>query len=168
MIRSAAAAVCLFAASTTAMAQTQERPCISPAQNEALVAYALPNLIGALETRCARSLPGTAFLGTRSTALQKKLEPQAERAWPRARDTAQKLAGTRLPVDSRFESVARAALAPAAAAMIARSFDAERCRIADRLLAELAPLPPENLAGVMALFVELGIEENAEVPFKVC
>jgi len=168
MIRSAAAAVCLLAASSTAMAQTQERPCISPAQNEALVAYALPDLIGALETRCASSLPAKAFLGARSDALQKKLRPQADRAWPRARDTAQSLAGTRLPVDTRFESVAKAALAPAAAAMIARSFDAGRCQVADRLLAKLAPLPPENLAGVMALFVELGIEENADVPFKVC
>ena len=40
--------------------------------------------------------------------------------------------------------------------------------MADRLLAELAPLPPENLAGVMALFLEIGIAENEDVPFRVC
>ena len=158
----------LAAASTTAMAQTpQQRPCISPAENEALVAYVMPDLIDALESRCASSLPSRAFLGTRSAALQKKLEPQADRAWPRARNAAQRFAGTRLPVDTRFESVAKAALAPAAT-LIARGFDGDQCRMADRLLAELAPLPPENLAGVMALFLEIGIAENEDVPFRVC
>ena len=133
-----------------------------------LIACMPPELIGALETRCGPSLPANAFLGSRSAALQKKLEPQAERAWPRARNAAQRLAGTSLPVNGRFEGVAKAAIAPAAATMIARGFDAERCRIADRLLAELAPLPPANLAGVMALFLELGIAENEDVPFRVC
>lgn len=169
MIRSLAAAVCMFAASTTAMAQTpQPRPCITPAENEALVAYVMPDLIDALESRCASSLPSRTFLGTRSAALQKKLEPQADRAWPRARNAAQRFAGTRLPADTRFESVAKAALAPAAATLIARGFDGDQCRMADRLLAELAPLPPENLAGVMALFLEIGIAENQDVPFRVC
>lgn len=168
MIRTFAAAACLFAASTTAAAQTQQRPCISPAENEAVVAYVMPDLIAALETRCARALPGNAFLGSRSGALQQKLEPQADRAWPRARNAAQRFAGTSLPVEGRFENIAKAAIAPAAALAIARGFDSERCRIADRLLAELAPLPPENLAGVMALFLELGIAEKEDVPFRVC
>lgn len=168
MFRTLAAVACLLGASTSAAAQAQSRTCITPAENEALVAYVMPDLIGALETRCANSLPANAFLGTRSAALQKKLEPQSDNAWPRARNAAQRFAGTSLPVDGRFEGVAKAALAPAAAAMIAQGFDAERCRIADRLLAELAPLPPANLAGVMALFLELGIAENDEVPFRVC
>lgn len=161
-------ATCLLAASTAAAAQAPSRPCISPAENEAVVAYVLPDLVAALETRCGRTLPANAFLKTRSTALQKKLEPQADRAWPRARNAAQRFAGTNLPVEGRFEGVAKAALAPAAALAIAQGFDAERCRIADRLLAELAPLPPENLAGVMALFLELGIDENDDIPFRVC
>lgn len=161
-------ATCLLAANTAAVAQTPARDCISPAENEAVVAYVLPDLVAALQTRCGRSLPDNAFLKTRSTALQKKLEPQAERAWPRARTAAQRFAGTSLPVEGRFEGVAKAALAPAAALAIAQGFDGERCRIADRLLAELAPLPPENLAGVMALFLELGIADNDKVPFRVC
>ncbi len=168
MIRKLAAATCLLATCTTAAAQTPARPCISPNENEALVAYAMPDLIGALEMRCARSLPANAFLGTRSAALQRKLTPQADKAWPRARKAAQRFAGPNIPVDGPFESVAKAALAPAAAAMIAQSFDAERCRIADRLLAELAPLPPENLTRVMALFLELGSAQSDKVPFRVC
>ncbi|MBD59314.1 MAG: hypothetical protein CL808_04235 [Citromicrobium sp.] len=159
-------AACLLTASTTAHAET--RPCITPEENEAVVAYVMPDLIGALKTRCGPSLARGAFLTTRSAALQRKLEPQSDRAWPRARNAAQRFAGTSLPVEGRFEGVAKAALAPAAALAIAQGFDAEQCRIADRLLAELAPLPPENLAGVMALFLEVGIAENADVPFRVC
>ena len=139
MIRQLAPLACLLAASTTAAAQTPARPCISPAENEALVAYVMPELVDALEQRCASALPAQPFLGTRSGALKARLAPQAERAWPRARKVAQRLAGSRLPVDGPFEGVAKAALAPAAATMIARGFDGERCRIADRLLAELAP-----------------------------
>jgi hypothetical protein len=168
MIRQLAPLACLLSASTTAAAQTPARPCISPAENEALVAYVMPELVGALEQRCAGALPAQPFLGTRSASLKTRLAPQAQRAWPRARKVAQRLAGSRLPVDGPFEGVAKAALAPAAATMIARGFDGERCRIADRLLAELAPLPPENLARVMALFLEVGSAERDEVPFRVC
>ena len=168
MIRKLAAATCLLAASTTAIAQTQSRPCITPAENEAVVAYVMPDLIGALETRCARALPADAFLGKRSAALKKKLEPASHRAWPRAKKPVQGFVGLNTPISGPFESVARSALAPAAATMIAQGFDAEQCRIADRLLAELAPLPPENLTRVMALFLELGSMQSDKVPFRVC
>ncbi len=168
MIRKLAAAACLLAASTTAFAQTQSKPCITPAENEAVVAYVMPDLIGALETRCARALPADAFLATRSAALQRKLQPTSEKAWPRAKKSVQRFVGLRIPIDGPFESAAKAALAPAAATLIAQSFDAEQCRVADRLLAELAPLPPENLARVMALFLELGSAQTDEVPFRIC
>ncbi|NCP17834.1 MAG: hypothetical protein GW855_01585 [Erythrobacter sp.] len=168
MIRTIAAVACLLAAGSSATAQTPARPCISPDENEALVAYVMPELIGALELRCARSLPPGAFLGSRSAALQSRLKPQSEKAWPRARKVAQRFAGPSIPIDGPFENIAKVALAPAAATMIARGFDAEQCRVADRLLAELAPLPPANLARVMALFLELGSAVNEDVPFRVC
>ena len=82
MIRQLAPLACLLAASTTAAAQTPARPCISPAENEALVAYVMPELVDALEQRCASALPAQPFLGTRSGALKARLAPQAERAWP--------------------------------------------------------------------------------------
>ena len=168
MIRTTAAAACLFAASTTAVAQSDTRPCLTRAENEAVVAYVLPELIGALENRCASTLTARAFLGTRSAALRAKLEPQAQKAWPRARNAAQRVVGSNLPVDGPFEGVAKKALAPALANVMAQNFDAERCRIADRLLAELAPLPPENLAGAMALFLEIGLAERDDAPVRVC
>lgn len=168
MFRQIAAATCLLAISSTAAAQTQARPCITAAENEAVVAYVMPDLIGALENRCGRVLPADAFLGPRSAALQKRLKPQSDRAWPRARKAAQRITGTPMPVEGPLANIAKSALAPAAALSIAQSFDAERCRIADRLLAELAPLPPENLARVMALFLELGSATSEDVPFRVC
>ncbi len=168
MLRIAGAVAATLALASSAAAQSQQRQCITPGENEAVVAYVMPELIGALETRCASALPANAFLKTRSGPLQRKLEPQADRAWPRARNAAQRFAGTSLPVEGRFENIAKSAIAPTAALAIARGFDAERCRIADRLLAELAPLPPQNLAGVMALFLELGIAERGDVPFRVC
>ena len=168
MFRKIAAATCLLAISSTAVAQTQARPCISAAENEAVVAYVMPDLIGAIENRCGRVLPADAFLGTGSAALQKRLQPQSDRAWPRARKAAQRITGTPMPVEGPLANIAKSALAPAAALSIAQGFDAERCRIADRLLAELAPLPPENLARVMALFLELGSATSEDVPFRVC
>ena len=168
MIRNCAAIACLFAASTTAAAQTQSRPCISPAENEAVVAYVMPDLVSALETRCARALPAKAFLGTRSNALKKRLEPMSDKAWPRAKKSVQRFVGLGMPIDRPFESVAKSALAPAAATLIAQGFDAQQCQVADRLLAELAPLPPENLTRVMALFLELGSAQSDKVPFRVC
>lgn len=168
MLRQIAAACCLLASATTAAAQTDTRPCISSAENEALVAYVMPELVASLESRCAKVLPANAFLGTRSAALQQRLKPQAEKAWPRAKKVTMRFVGFGMPVDGPFEAVAKAAMARSAATMIAQGFDAEQCRIADRLLAELAPLPPENLARVMALFLEVGSAANDRVPFRVC
>ena len=98
MFRKIAAATCLLAVGSTATAQTQARPCITAAENEAVVAYVMPDLIGALENRCARVLPADAFLGTQSGALKGKLQPQSDRAWPKARKTAQRITGTPMPV----------------------------------------------------------------------
>ncbi len=169
MLRKIAAACCLLASATTAAAQTDTRPCISSAENEALVAYVMPELVGALGSRCVKVLPANAFLvGKRSDALQQRLKPQAEKAWPRAKKVTTRFVGFGLPVDGPFEEVAKAAMARSAATLIAQGFDAEQCRIADRLLTELAPLPPENLARVMALFLEVGSGANDRVPFQVC
>ena len=129
MLRIAGAVAATLALASSAAAQSQQRQCITPGENEAVVAYVMPELIGALETRCASALPANAFLKTRSGPLQRKLEPQADRAWPRARNAAQRFAGTSLPVEGRFENIAKSAIAPTAALAIARGFDAERCRI---------------------------------------
>ena len=133
MFRKIAAATCLLAVGSTASAQTQARPCITAAENEAVVAYVMPDLIGALENRCGRVLPADAFLGTQSGALKGKLQPQSDRAWPKARKAAQRITGTPMPVEGPLANIAKKALAPTAALSIAQGFDAERCRIADRL-----------------------------------
>ena len=167
MSKPVAVALAFLALPGVAFAQT-ERRCISPDENEAVTGYIMPALVTELGKKCAPQLGAGSWLGANGAELQRRLQPVADGAWPQARLAAERVGGNPIPGEGTAGEVARAALAPVAAAGIAAGFDANGCRLADRLLGELAPLPPENLVGVMALFLELGIAENPEVPFMVC
>ena len=161
-----------FALAATALAlptaaQTP-RPCISEAQSRATIAYIMPSLATELARKCAASLPEGAYLTTRAARLASEWTPASERAWPLARGVVAKLGNIPIPPGSGAEQFAKTVVGPAAAGAIARDFDPKACAATDRLMAELEPLPPENVAGVLALFLELGAEQNKQLPFRVC
>ena len=167
MPRTFAAALAFLALPGLANAQ-EPRRCISVAQNEAVTGYILPPLVSELARFCASHLGDDAYLPANAAALQQRLRPLAEAAWPAARTAVERISGSAIPADGVAGEVVRAAIAPAVASSVAAGFDANGCRVTDRLLAELAPLPAENLVGVMALFLEIGVADKDKAQFKVC
>ncbi len=141
------------------------RPCISTAENEAVVGYILPSLVTKLSARCAAAAPYLRGNGARIAAT---LQPNSEASWATARAAAERVGGRAIPSDGAAGAIARAALGPALADGIAGGFDPANCATVDRLMTQLAPLPARNLAAVLALFLELGIAENDRVPYRVC
>ena len=157
------AAALLAAASVPTSASAQDR-CISRAENQALVAHLLPDLLESVEKRCTPVLGRGTFLERGAKELAGKAEPMSRRAWPAAREALERQSGSRLPKNDYILNIGRRAITDG----IANGMDAQACRTTDELLAQLAPLPPENLANVFALFLEAGLNGNPDSELRVC
>ena len=142
----------------------QQRTCISAAENEAVIGNLLPSILAAAADRCVERIGPGAYLASAGQRLAAGLQGHADASWPVAKQALERVGGNALPDNEALLGAGRALIAGG----IANGMDADACRTVSRLTEKLAPLPPENFAGVFALFLELGISENAEVPFKVC
>lgn len=159
-------ALALLTLPTAAVAQTQaQRPCISAAENEAVVGYILPSLVTALATKCGT---GAGYLTANAARLSARLQPNSDTSWAAARGAAGRVTGNAIPADGALGRLAKTAIGPALADGIAGGFEAKNCATMDRLMEQLAPLPAKNLAGALALVVELGDADNAKLPYRVC
>ena len=169
MIARLALTAALLALPAAATAQTADtRPCITPAQNEAVTAYVMPALATEMARKCAPTLGSDAYLVTNAQRLAQKWQAGADRAWPTARTVVTKLAGIPLAPGSGGDGFAKMVLAPALAGKIAYEMDAQACAVTDRLLQQIEPLPAKNLASVLALMLEVGAGQQAQVPYRVC
>ena len=161
------AAMLAFPAAATAQTASS-RPCITPDQNEAVTAYVMPSLAIEMARKCAPVIGANAYLVTNAPRLSQKWQAGADRAWPTARTVVTKLAGIPLAPGSGGDGFAKMVLAPALAGKIAYEMDAQACAVTDRLLQQLEPLPAKNLASVLALMLEVGAGQQAEIPYRVC
>lgn len=164
MLKTVLPALVILALPSVAVAQTA-RPCISVAENEAVVGYILPSLVTKLASRCGAGAPYLRANGARVAAT---LQANSDTRWAAARVAAQRVSGNAIPATGAGGRIAQAALGPALADGIAGGFETKNCAVTDRMMEQLAPLPAENLAGVLALFLEVGIAENDKVPYRVC
>lgn len=145
----------------SASAQTN---CISRAESQAVVAHLMPNLIQSVGNHCAGVISGYTYLGAQGPALAQNLTPLSRRAWPAARDALERQSGNRLPDNEGILNIGRVAITDG----IARGMDRNACQVVDQLVEQLAPLPPENLSNVFALFLEAGINNDPNSALRVC
>ena len=138
--------------------------CISRAESQAVVAHLLPDLIESVEDRCVPLLGRGTFLELEGERLADSARPLSSRAWPAARQALERQSGSRLPDEGFILDIGRRAITDG----IADGMDGEACRVTDELLAQLSPLPPENLANVFALFLEQGLNGDPNGALRVC
>ena len=170
MIARFALCAAMIALPAVAGAQAAQKPCITPAQNEAVTAYVMPSLATEMARKCAPSLGTSAYLTASAQRLSQEWQAGADKAWPTARTVVTELANLPLAPGSSGDAFAKMVLAPALAGKIAFEMDAQACSVTDRLLEQLEPLPAQNLAAVLALALEVGSQQagQAQLPFRVC
>ncbi|MEM7728993.1 MAG: hypothetical protein AAF311_06920 [Pseudomonadota bacterium] len=144
--------------------QAQSTDCITPSESQAVVAYLMPELVRRVEARCTPLLGGGGFLAGEADALAQRVSPLSEASGPLAIRALERQSGTALPDNAVLLSLGRQALAEG----VAQQMDDTACRAADRLMAELDPLPPRNLANLVALAIETGLNSDPDSPIKVC
>lgn len=143
------AAVKLLAMLAAVAAPVQaQRPCLVPAEAEALATVALPDIIRQSGVRCAGALPATSLLRRANSPLLGRYNAEADRAWPAARGALVKLSDPAVAglLDSEL---ARPVLLTLVTPQIVGRINVKDCGTLDRLATLLEPLPPGNVAGVV-------------------
>lgn len=150
-----------LAASSAASAQSA-RPCLTGNEAEALFQVMLPDVIREMGRVCA-ALPANAFLRQPSAGFMARIDAGVAPAMPSAQAGIRKLLGpdAGFIADSQFAIPAvRAIIGPA----IAQAVKPADCGGLDKIVTNLAPLPPRNLAAVFAGLLQLSQNDEKRAP----
>jgi hypothetical protein len=137
-----------------APAQQAQRPCLTEAQVEDLTLFALPPLLEAMATRCGPSLPADAYLLNGGKTLSQQLAGQSAARWPGARSALSVIAEDKFPPELSAET-ARSLVRDLASSQMLGKVKPEECARINRVADLLSPLPPANLAGLVATFADM-------------
>lgn len=130
------------------LVQPAPRPCLTTAEAEALAIVALPDILRQTGVRCAAQLPANSVLRRADGPLLARYAAEADRAWPAARAALVKV--TDPAVAGLLDSeLARPLLSTLVTPQIVGRIALKDCRTIDRLVLQLEPLPPRNVAGVV-------------------
>lgn len=147
-----------------AMAQAA-KPCLTPAEAEGLVTFALPSLLDGISKQCAPSLPATASLSQSGKLIAAKYQADADRAWPVASAAFDKISGMKM-ANAMGEAGLRGLLQGALSAGMGEQIKPKDCVTVDRFVDILQPLPASNMARLVVAFLELGSANKSGQPSK--
>lgn len=150
---------------TDAAARSREKPCVTRDQIASLGLYVLPAALPVVVERCRSALPADAWLTVEGTAYAERLASGREAHWPGARTAFEKLSGERAP-EGVSDTSLRSLVDDAVRAKLPSTIKERHCPQIDEAARLLAALPPENLAGIAAMLMELGTEKDND--FRVC
>ena len=148
----------LAAATLAQPLAAQNRPQLTEAEIHAVALYGMPHAFRALQTRCATQLPASAYMRSHGDALSARLARSARGTFPGARAAMTRLLASDNPqMATLIGQLPQENVEPLVAELIAGKVQSEvqvqECSRIDRVLELLDPLPPENLAGLMGVFV---------------
>jgi hypothetical protein len=139
--------VALIALAAPEMASAQARACITAPEAEAMTLVAMPDILRETGRVCGARLPGTSLIRGGGSLIS-KYESAAQQAWPAARAAIIKLSDP--AIDTLLQSdYARPLLTSLLVPFIVGRIGLEDCGTIDRLVTQLSPLPPRNMAGVV-------------------
>lgn len=153
----------LIALGSATVAHAAQDACLAPADLDAIFAYALPTVIDAAGQVCRPVLPPGGFLATQGADLSARYRAGQAASWPVAKAAVLKvgigaLAGhgggglgkfaAMLP-DNALQGFATGFVAQ----FVVQSIHPGDCPDVEYALRMIAPLPPENAAGLITLVV---------------
>lgn len=147
----------LFNASATA-AQTEA--CLSEAEGTAVFAAMLPDLIDGLRDKCAAHLPPDAYIVKNGDAMIARYKLVADQRWPIAKQAFGRIAGDAEMADKLPDEYFRPMLGSMIGGELVKDVKAEDCGGANRLIENLAPLPPENVAALIGAILVLADKDK--------
>jgi hypothetical protein len=159
-----AAAVALAAAP----AQAAGQGCLTQAQVEDMTLFFMPSLLDALAAKCGPSLPASAYILNGGKTLSQRLLTETAPRWAGASSALRTMAGQDVPAGLSQET-ARGLIRDMATGELLAKLKPDECARLDEALNLLSPLPPENLAGLIYMLMEVGIgKKPSKTDPKLC
>jgi len=148
-------------------------PCVTDQEARALVLVLAAPALRQLSTTCAQYLPANAFLRVSAAPMLARYDAAGKAAWTTAQTVFVKIGGKQvqpLVEAGLVEPMLQALVGPA----LAEKIKPTDCALAERLIVDLAPLPPENAAGLLVSIAHIGLESQqrknpqSKAPFAFC
>jgi hypothetical protein len=164
-------ALAVAAALITNPAIAAAQDCMTPAEAQALVKVAMPDVIKGVADKCRPSLEPSAFLAQSGTDMVNRYRVSADGAWALAKGSISKLAKDQAAL---LESLPDEALKPLIGTVIgseiSKGIKPEQCAGFDRAMAALAPLPADNMADLLVAILDLsgGAKAGPAGSFSIC
>jgi hypothetical protein len=143
-------------------AQAAEPPkCLTRAQINDATLFLLPSVLDAFAAKCRAALPANAYLLNGGQALSKRLAATGGDHWQGAMSIVTQFAGDKkLPTTGLSPDTARALIRDVLTSQVLDKLKASDCGRINEGLDILAPLPPENIGRMVALFIDIGGESD--------
>ena len=151
-------ALVLMLASTPAPAQHR---CVTNGEAEAMAQVALPDIIRQTGAVCQTRLPAASLVRRSAGAFIDKYDAAADQAWPQARAAIAKLADPMI-TPLLASDYARPMITAIVTPLIVGRIAPQDCATIDRLVTQLAPLPPKNMASVIVTTLQYLRDEKAK------
>lgn len=163
----------LLALGSATAARAASDACLTPSDLDAVFAYALPTVIDAAGQTCRPVLPPGGYLATQGLDLAARYRSGQPAAWPLAKAAVLKVGIGALTGKGGAGGLGKfAALLPDGALqgfasgfvnqMVIQAVHPVDCPDIEFALHMIAPLPPENAAGLITLVVERLERRHAE------
>ena len=145
----------------TAQPLAAQQRCITAPEAEAMALVTLPSIIRQTGLVCATRLSARSLVRQTDGPFLAKYDAAADKAWPVARTAIVKLSDPAVQglLDSAY---ARSLLGTLVAPLLVGQIAPEDCGTIDRLVTQLAPLPPRNTASVIVTTLQYLKAEKAK------
>ena len=143
---------------TTAQAQTA---CLSEREAESVTLVALPDILRETGRVCAARLGDKSLIARTDGPLIMRYQTAADDAWPVARNAIGKLSNPTVGLLLQSD-YARPILTSLMVPLIVGRIAVEDCPVIDRIVTQLAPLPPKNTASLVVTTLKYLKSEQAK------
>lgn len=156
-------------------AQAQPQNCVAAADLGDAVVYAMPIAFDAARTACANRLSNKGFMATGGENFIATFRGGQDKAWPGAfrllktfmADEANAGSGANADMGAMLSALPEESLRPfvdgLVGQMIAGEINGDSCGKIERGLELIAPLPPENVGGLLAFIAEMADIKNPPI-----
>jgi hypothetical protein len=168
------AALAAFALPTQAVAQKASE-CLSPVEAQSLLVVALPDIVSAISDKCKTVVGPKAYLTRSGADLVARYRASGTESWPAARKAISKMVGAEAKLlEALPDEAMRGFFSAGVTAAVAGDIKPDTCGDIDRGISALAPLPPENIASLIGLILEMESRRKskdgakAKGPLNIC
>lgn len=175
MRRSMLPGFALMLALTPSLAWAQgDAACLTQAEADGLVRFALPEVVTQLGNSCAANLPPEAYLVRAHVDLARRYTTEAASSAPIARVAIGKIAKLKPDQAAKLnDDMVRGLLGIGISEAISGKIKPKDCGMVSAVLEQLDPLPAANMAGLIGIALREGSkpkpgETDKDNPLRIC